>query len=250
MSITINQTEMVTYVRRYLNDISGSLWPDNTITRYILAGEVELTRLKPSPIWKRSPVAIVENVATYQLDPLIKDITNITYRGYRVDFISQPVIASLSPVYRTQFTQPRWATMEAEGYHLLRFFPGPSENLPIIDDDITIYTDKNIANNCVVSAYYWPDPTITNLQLPAFLERRILKSYICRSCFRQEGPGQNLKAFSYWDTKWEGLKKEYVKALDDVYAAVETNYDNMTMRYPFRKGRPILPANFGPIVKY
>lgn len=249
MSVTLLKSDMMFYVARYLNDPGHVLWNTTVLSRFINEGETELSRFK-STIWRRFPLDIHAGVAVYDLPPFLKAITYITYMGFRVDFLNQATIATMSPVYRTQGSRPRWATMELEGFHKLRLFPFPTQDLPIIDDDSTIYTDTNILNSCVVSAFFYPDPNLPTLQLPVFVERRTLKAYIMWQCYRMQGPGQNLKNAKYWNRKWNKLRAEYIMAVNAAYSAIISQYDSRITRYPWKKASPVLPPNFGPIVRY
>lgn len=238
------------YVRRYLNDPNGKLWDDAYLLGLISQAETALTEAC-NTVWIRFPLNIQNNVALYDLGAmLVKNITRITYRGFKVDLLTQKELALLSPVYRTQQSRPRWATLQFEGFYALRLYPVPSEDLPIIDDISTIYTDKNILNNCVVSAYVFPDETSPLFYTPDYFIRRVVKYYVLWKAFGKEGLGQATDVSLYYKKHFDVQIEKIIKQNSKVYNMVEKQLANVAIQRPWRMHHPLLPPNYGTPVRF
>lgn len=243
-SRAIPKAGLIPYLRRYLNDPNGNIWDDTFITTLINEGEVDIFDVI-NLVWIRFSIPILTGVGTYQINNTIKAITRMTYRGFKVDMLTQKELALLSPVYRTQQTRPRWATLQFEGYSTLRLYPVPTENLPIITGDSWIYTDSQILNSFVVSAYVYVNESNTNLSLPDYYGRRIIKLFVLWKAYSAEGLGQNLQIASYYKKRYLAQRQKIIQANTLVYANKERTLSDIAIQRPWRKARPILPPNFG-----
>ena len=241
---------MLDYIRARLNDPNAVLWTDDQLVQYINQAEIyafDFINL----YWVRYPINIVNGTALYDMTQVVptgfrvKNITRITYRGFKVDILSQKEMSLLSPVYRTQFSRPRWATWQFDGFQKLRLYPVPNENLPALDTGLQVFTDTNILNECIISAYLYPDETNEDFSLPDYFITRLVKYYVYWKAYSVEGPGQNLEIATYFKNRHDQQIAMVIKANAMVYANKDRQLSDVAIQRPWRKHRPTLPPNFG-----
>lgn len=266
---TILKSSLVAYLRKYLNDPAGAVWNDSTLSKYVSQGEVQIGD-SYNTIWIRFYLPIQSGVGTYQLPQNVKHITRITYRGFKVDVLTQKELALLSPVYRTQQSRPRWASWQFDGMTTLRLFPVPNEDLlPFVSGTNRgalfnqfrfnqlrfnqrptttlgdVYSDTSITDTCIISAYLFvqEDPLI--LSLPDYAARRTIKNYVLWKCFAQEGDGQDPDVAQYYKKKFDIALAKIIAANTKVYANKQTQLSDVAIQRPWRKHWPVLPPTFG-----
>lgn len=267
MSRAITKASTLTYIRRYLNDNNGDIWSDAYLNQLINQAEQEISGLL-LVLWIRFSLETMTGVATYQMPPGISRITRITYRGFKVDLLSQKELALLSPVYRTQQSRPRWASLQFEGFYTLRLYPYPAENLLIANipsggggglfggglfggilfgggGSGSTTLDANINALTLVSTYYTVDEGGTSFSLPDYFVRRIVKLWVLIRAYACEGNGQNLEISSYYSKRYDKLLVEIKNQMEKVYATKERQFSDTAIQRPWRKHHPILPPNFG-----
>src|SRR5258708_35884800 len=122
MSRSITKVSVLTYIRRYLNDKNGDIWTDNYLSQLINQAE-EVISGDILCLWYRFSLNTQIGTGTYQMPSGITKITRMTYRGFKMDMLSQKELTLLSPVYRTQQSRPRWASLQFEGFFTLRLYP-------------------------------------------------------------------------------------------------------------------------------
>lgn len=241
----IAKQSLIPYVRRYLNaPNTNQIWTDAFLYQLIQQAETWIMDAC-NTVWIRFPLAIQLGIATYQMPFTVKYITRMTYRGFKMWVVTQKELALLSPVYRTQQTRPRWASWQFDGFSSLRLYPVPSENLPILSTGNQIYTDINLLNECVISAYVFPNEANVNFSLPDYFIRRIVKSYVLWKAYAAEGLPQDLDVAQYFKKKFEGHVQSIIEAHTRVYANKNRQLADVAIQRPWRKYRPILPPNFG-----
>lgn len=270
---TITKASLVGYLRNYLNDPNGVVWTDAVINQYINQAETYVGDTI-NTIWVRFYIPIQIGVGTYGLSQNIKHITRITYRGFKVDILTQKEVALLSPVYRTQQSRPRWATWQFDGMWTLRLYPIPNENLlpfsaasksssfnnfqfntVVFNQSPTValgdpYTDVSLLNTCIVSAYLFVQESSAVLSLPDYMSRKVIRYYVLWKCFAMEGQGQDDDVAKYYKNKFDRQVKKIIIYNTRVYASKQRQLADVAIQRPFKKHQPILPPNFGPIVGY
>jgi hypothetical protein len=246
---SVLKSSLIAYIRNYLNDVNGKLWNDDKIQYYINQAEIDLTQ-DINIIWQRFSINILANVGLYTLPSNLKSITRLTWMGYKVYLVSQEELALLSPTYRTQEgSQPRWATLQFEGYFNLRLYPAPSLNLPIISNSVTIYDDTNILNEFVVSAYMYAEEFVPYIEVPDYFHRRSIRYNVMWKCYSMEGNGQNLVLADYFKKKYYVQMALNQKYMGQMSAMTQKQYSDCAIQRPYRRAHPILPPNFGTVVE-
>lgn len=240
---------LIGILREYLNDVNSYLWDDITLERYLVDAQSKITS-SYNIIWIRFPMAITANQNTYVIPTNVKEITRMTWKGYPVNLLSQQEIALLSPTYMNQVSsQPRWAYMSYEGYHTLRLYPGPSQSLPILSDQNTIYTDQNILSEFVISCFVYTDACTGYVEIPDFLAMPLIRYYVMWKCYSREGLAQNLELAEYYKGKWTSQLAVNLATYRKVFTSKKTQYTDVAVQRPWRRARPILPPNFGTLVQ-
>lgn len=245
MRTQITRSSLLPYVRTYLNaPAANQIWTDVYLLQLINQAEVWIFDAVKTT-WSRFALGIQLGVGTYQLDQDVQAITRITYRGFKVDILSQRELSLLSPVYRTQQTRPRWASWQFDGTNTLRLYPVPAENLPILDTGTDVFTDKNLLNECIISAYMVPDESDGVFSLPDYFITRAVKHFVRWKAYAAEGNAQDLDVAQYHKSKFESQVAMIVEANTKVYNNKARQLADVAIQRPWKKFRPILPPNFG-----
>lgn len=266
---TIAKSAMLPYLRKFLNDPNGIIWVDNTINQYINQAETYIGDAI-NTIWVRFYLPIQNGIGTYVLPQNIKHITRITYRGFKIDILTQKELALLSPVYRTQNSRPRWASWQFDGMWTLRLYPNPNEDLLPTNvsgatfDSFTFdiafnqgqatlgspYTDISLSSTCIISAYLFVQESSSILSLPDYSASKVIRYYVLWKCFAMEGQGQDDDIAKYYKNKFDKQLNKIIVYNSRVYANKQRQLADVAIQRPWRKHQPILPPNFGPIVGY
>lgn len=246
----VAKVDLLAYIRVRLNDPNGLLWSDDLLLQLIGQAEVDYYNYI-NLYWIRFAIAITSGVGTYDLsvvvpsDFLVKHITRITYRGFKVDVISQKELTLMSPIYRDQQTRPRWATWQFDGFNILRLYPKPAEDLPILSIGTEIFNDINLLNECVISAYLFPTETNAQFTTPDYYVRRLTKYFVLWKAYAIEGPGQNTDIAKYFYGKYRKQIEMVLVANAKTYNNKERQYSDVAIQRPWKKHRPSLPPTFG-----
>lgn len=241
------KSNLIPYIRNYLNDPNSKLWTDGELQRWISQAELEVTQ-RVNIYWIKFPLALVKGQGTYQMPVNLKGITRMTYRGTPVEMLTQNQIAMMSPTYRTQISKVLYAYLQFEGYYTLRLFCIPNEDLPIISTGNDIYTDKNLLNEFQISAFFYSMESAPNFIIPDYLTARTIRYYVCWKAFSIEGSGQDIKIGSYYRQKFEEQMARNIGFFSKIYAAKERQLQPQYLNIMRKVTRPVLPPNFGPIV--
>lgn len=241
----ITRFSLVNYVRTYLNAPNANqIWSDTYLLQLINQCEVWIFDAI-NTFWTRFALPISTGVGIYQMPGNIKTITRITYRGFKVDILTQKELSLLSPVYRTQQTRPRWASRQMDGTFALRLYPVPAEDLPILDAGTDVFTDKNLLNECIVSAYMYAQESDATFSLPDYFVFRAVKHYVRWKAYAQEGVAQDIDVAQYHKQKFENQVQQIILANTRLFNNKSRQLADVAIQRPWKKFRPILPPNFG-----
>lgn len=241
----ISRLSLVNYVRTYLNaPTKDQIWTDVYLLQLINQCEVWIFDAI-NTFWTRFALPIQTGIGVYQMPGNIKGITRITYRGFKVDILTQKELALLSPVYRTQQTRPRWAARQFDGQLSLRLYPVPNENLPILDAGTDVFTDKNLLNECIVSAYMYAQESDANFNLPDYFVYRAVKHFVRWKAYAAEGNAQDIDVAQYHKQKFEAQIAMIIEANTRIFNNKSRQLADVAIQRPWKKFRPILPPQFG-----
>lgn len=241
----ISRLSLVNYVRTYLNaPTKDQIWTDAYLLQLINQCEVWIFDAI-NTFWTRFAIPIQTGIGVYQMPGNIKGITRITYRGFKVDILTQKELALLSPVYRTQQTRPRWAARQFDGQLSLRLYPVPNENLPILDAGTDVFTDKNLLNECIISAYMYAQESDQTFSLPDYFAFRAVKHFVRWKAYAAEGNAQDMDVAQYHKQKFEAQIAMIIEANTRIFNNKSRQLADVAIQRPWKKFRPILPPQFG-----
>lgn len=185
-----------------------SIFSAALITRFSNEGEEVFAREFPCII-DRVALSIVSGTSIYTLSDYIVDVRKITWKGLRLDpYGHRRYRESFSP---SSTGIPNSYIYNNIGQSQIKFLPAPNVTIASVSSNLF---GSEIINRVIVEYYRTPDFN-TNI-IPSFFRRRLLKAYVLKNCFSVEGPGQNLKAAKYWESKWNYLKETYGNLLDEL----------------------------------
>lgn len=134
--------------------------------------------------------------------------------------------------------------ISGKGLRVLQLKPTPMQDIPEYVGDLwSVAADRA---GCIIEFYRTPSLTDSELQLPSWLRRYLLKDYVCNKAFASEGPDQDLRAAMYYQNKM-GINEQYVGKIKENMNQAVINI--LAAEHKFnrrqRPHRPILPTSFG-----
>jgi hypothetical protein len=212
------------------------IWDATTITRYSQEGENTFADDYPC-ILTRLSLTISATVSTYTLPDNVRSIRRISWQGWKLDPLGQRNMREVFQ-YASQQGKPYWYIFNNIGQNNIQFFPIP--NASITPSGLNLYSTA-IPTDVIVEYFMQPD-FVTNY-IPQYFRQRLLKSYVLKRCFSQEGPGQNLKNSQYWGQRWQMLTEKYGTLLDSIHNKSRKLCLNGITSSQFFPGQPILPVS-------
>jgi hypothetical protein len=183
----------------------------------------------------RTSLSIVASTHTYTLPDYVIAIRRITYLGTKLD----PLPArNFREVFQaaTQQSKPFWYVYNNIGLNKIRLFPTPVSNVSTVVDPW-----KNISTGVIVEFNRVTDNS--TFIIPVYLRRQLLKQYVAKMVATIEGPNQNLKLAAYFDKKWEYLKNDFIRFVDELYMKPRKLVITDTTSMGYIKGFPVLPLD-------
>lgn len=173
-------------------------------------GEADVAR-KVCPIYARYSISVTSGTGTYDLQSQTREIRSITWKGFKVEpLVNQEEAILLDQKYETtQLGRPQFYLIGFDGLFKIRFIPLPDET--IASDDTNLFSRTGISSRVIISYYRLPERSSTVFSIPDYLARRTIKPYVLSKAFSAEGKGQNLKASTYYNRKYEILINLYIR---------------------------------------
>lgn len=215
-----------------------SLFSADSIIRFINEGERNFVN-NYKCIIERISLNINNGTNEYTIPDYIQSIRRITWKGLKMDPLTHRD-------YRSIFTssiskgKPLWYIFNNIGANKIRFYPTPNETISSININLW---GSEIPNRVIIEFYRVSDGI--NYQIPRYIRRRMLKSYVLKACFALEGQGQNLKNSQYYAMKYKGLHKLYGDLLEEIstkprkFIVGSSNINSMNNYLPM----PVWPIN-------
>lgn len=225
------------YSSQYLNDPAKELFSDSTINRFAQEGENAFAVEYPC-ILSRLALSVTVNVSKYSIPDSITSIRRVTWRGYKLDPLPERAKRDCFQ-NATQIGRPFWYVFNNVGLNKIQFFPIPDET--IVASQVGLYDDAGIRSQVIVE--YFQAPDFSTKIIPAYIRRRLLKTYALRGCFNIEGQGQSLKNAKYWKAKWIFLKERYGLLLAELHNKPRKLVVNSITASYYFPGSPILPID-------
>jgi hypothetical protein len=200
------------------------IWSTALIQQYANDGENYIAA-KVTPIFHRFSLSIVSGTGTYALPSYVQKVLFVTWKGSKLDPLSQVDLQGANDKYRTEEGTPRWYSWSSDGLMVLRLYPVP--NVTIAADDTNVY-GSDIANRVIVSCFRSPDQTQSTFQIPNYIARRTVKSFVGWRAFRSEGEGQNLKMSQYHKARFDFLMLKYEMIKNKYYSSKNLSINGAT----------------------
>lgn len=205
------------------------VWDAETILRFANRGEDIFAQEFPCII-ERTALSIVQGTSQYTLDDSVFNIRKVLWKGDRIDPISHRRYREDS-INLTEGLPKEYIYSDI-GHQVIQFVPTPNETISSVSTGLF---GTEIPNRVIVEYYRMPDHT--DIQIPTYIRRRLLKCYVAKMCFAVEGKGQNIKASRYFDKKWKYLKEFYMEILNDLITKprrlISDNSVDSTRNTPF-----------------
>lgn len=199
-------------------------------------------------IVKRVALDIVAGTDTYSLPDDIHSIRRVTWKGIKVDPMPGKAYKELFQglTITSSQGQPFWYIYNNIGLKTIRLYPAPNDTLPTVTTDLY---GASIRTKCILEYFQMPD--YSSAIIPTYFRRRLLKPYVLNRCYSIEGKGINMKAASYYATKYSLLKELYTRLLYTLHGKPRRLIiTEPTFRFARSVAPPVLPiAKFGESVE-
>ncbi len=226
----------MSYTGNYLNDPDAVNTSNVTINRLTAEGEGDFASEYPCIITRIAP-AVVSGTAIITIPDDVLSIRRITYRGMKLDPLPHRQFRDCFQ-NSTQEGKPFWYIFNNVAQNTLQLFPTPNENIAASTSNLY---GSEIPNRLIIE--YWQATNPTNVFIPSYFRRRLLKSYALYGALHREGQQQNLKASKYYKQRYETLKKQYGLLLNDLHNKPrKLVIVGGTPHYPY-PGYPVLPID-------
>lgn len=233
----------------------AQLWTDSYLDQLLTDAAQDINDTV-NCLYDKMYITITENIGVYTLDPIVKKVLRVTWRGWKLEPISWDDLLALSPAtsivnpsveVNTQIGRPQWYAMHPTNIYDIRLFPTPNESFTPTGDPFSPEVNEP---QCNVS--FWRNIDLTNplASLPTYIDQRTRKAYAAWRAFEKEGRGQSANAAMYYKKKYDFLVEQFRMINSSCFLSKRLTLNdndvaiNDGMRYP----RPWLPANFERVI--
>lgn len=222
------------------------IWQDSFLNRLAEDGAQDLVNRVPC-LFHRFAIQISSGVSVYTLPVKSSRIRRITWLGRKLEPITFQELCMIDPnfVFVDQLNKvdipqgtPQYYVLHPTNINDIRFYPCP--NIDVAVDGKDVY-GEGADTNVIVSCFRNIDGTDPKAQLPDYIYRRAIKSYVLWKAFLSEGKGQDLKAANYYKSKYE----YYVNHFSDINSDIFVSKKYSLVAGEYRPARPVLPPNYG-----
>lgn len=186
-----------------------NIWTEHDINRFSQEGEDDFV-VATKCIIDRLSLNIIKGQPEYSLPDKVVDIRRITWKTHHV--LPLPNRLYRENCWNDRSGRPDFYLYSNTSSNKIKFYPTPVENLfPVTGD---LYLASAISNGLIIEFYRTSD--YNKFQIPFFLRRRLLKSYVLKKCFSQENQGQNIKSSLYFENKYKLFLELYGMLLQEM----------------------------------
>lgn len=215
---------------------------DTQISKWANEYERELCAVN-NLIVDRISLAITQGESDYTLPNYLTSIRAVLWQGKMVypKSFGKSMATNDTPLTATE-SIPLEYIFSSLGAAVIKFLPFPSITIAeYVGDLFTPVADEAAV---IIEFYRTPHLTDTDVRIPTWARRYLLKDYICMKAFRVDSTTQDLKASRYYEARM-AENVNYVKTINQ---SLRGSYLNVLSEHPqrgrTRPGRPILPDNF------
>lgn len=231
------------------------LWTDTYLDQ-VLTDAAEWINDAVNCLYFKMYVPITTQVPIITLDPLVKKVLRVTWRGWKLEAISWDDLLALSPAtaivtptdqVNTAIGRPQWYAMHPTNLYDIRLFPTPNESFDNTGDP---YSPTVNESKCCVSGWRNIDLTTPLGSLPTYIDRRTRKAYAAWRAFEKEGRGQSANAAMYYKKKYDFLEEQFRMINSGCFVSrkFQMGSDEIPTQELMRYPKPWLPANFERVI--
>lgn len=246
-----------------------SIWSTATINRFAAEGEREIT-LKVPCITKRVALNVRAGTSVYNVPSDVVSIRRLTWKGKKldpkpfIDITQYPLVnpAGISGAFDVGSYNGSGFFVDSSnsiptgqvpyayfysgyGENVVKLFPTPSVSVAAVTTDLY---GANIPNAVILEYYAFADVTTGSQRVPAYMARRIIKSFVLFKCYSMEGVGQDLNAAARFKSRFEQQLNFFQTVKSGIFVARMRTRSPEGNYFPTKIGRPRLPVNFGTLV--
>lgn len=236
------------------------IWTDQFLARLSSDAISEMAK-DVNCIWARECIPTVVGTSVYTLPSYVRTVRRVTWRGRSLDAVMWEEMTMLTPAtifvgpgssanVEASVSRPLYYCMHPTKLWDIRLYPCPNETFAA-NGEPNVYSPKVNSPSCIIDYYREPDTTNSNplISIPPYILRRTQKAYALWKAFAAEGPGQNLKAASYYQMKYEFLIDKWRLINDSCFVGKKYSVeDGMLSIDGFKYPKPFLPSNFERVV--
>lgn len=210
-----------------------------TIERFWDQGEQEIS-VECSFLVDRLSLALVAGQSTYILPDYVSSIRRVTHLGWKCDPLPQ---RNFREVFQSamQKGKPYWYIYNNIGQNKVSLFPSPDQSLAVVPQPWSSDPVVGSSAGCVVEFYRVTDNQ--NFILPLWTRRQMLKQYVARRVFAQDGAQGSFKMRDYYIQKWNNFKAQFVEMVEFLYMEPRKLVINEIVSSNYFPGEPVLPIN-------
>ncbi len=206
-------------------------------------------------IFARECIATTGGTSVYTLPNYVRTLRRITWRGRTLDAVNWEEMILLTPATVGGFVEssqgrPLYYAMHPSNIYDVRLYPTPNESFTTAGEP-NVYAPQFNTPSCIIDYYREPDTTEANpvISLPSYISRRTKKAYVLWKAFASEGKGQNLRAASYYQMKYNFLIEQFRAINEGCFVSKKYSIEDGLLQIDnFRYPKPILNANFERII--
>ena len=232
------------------------IWTDAQLALWA-ADAIGQLAIEVNCIYARECIPTTQGVSVVTLPSYVRTVRRITWRGKSLDAENWEELTMLGPAtvflaagspanVETSQSRPLYYAMHPTNPYDIRFYPTPDESFTA-QGETNVYSPQVNTPSCIVDYYREPDTTnsIPTISVPSYILRRTQKAYVLWKAFSAEGKGQDLKAASYYQMKWNFLVGQFRAINEGCFVGKKYAIDDGMLSIDgFRYPRPMLPSNF------
>lgn len=240
-----------------------SIWSNATISRFAQEAENEIAS-EVHCIIVRLSLQIQSFVPAYSIPSDCLSLRRVTWKGKKLDALGTRPIdeyrvtnpnfifgAFDSAAFTSAFYINSTSVGTPAGTPYAYWFSSFGENvislLPIPNSAIAfnsgdLFLGDVIQNSFVVEYWAYPDFNSSTQRIPAWIRRRIIKSYVLYKCMSQEGPGYDEVGSKFYKSLYEMQLQRLRQVNERIFYSKPQNLGDERSR--FILARPILKYKY------
>jgi hypothetical protein len=208
-------------------------------------------------IFVRECVQTTAGTSVITLPGYVRTVRRVTWRGRSLDALNWEELTMVTPAtvfvsnhnpanVESSIGRPLYYAMHPTNPWDIRLYPTPDESFTVLGEP-NPYSPQVNTPSCIIDHYREPDTTNSNpvISIPSYILRRTQKAWCLWKAFSAEGPGQFLKAASFYQMKYNFLIEQFRLINDGCFVGKKYTVDDGLLSIDaFRYPKPILPSNF------